>query len=129
MQIPVWMICKLLLLLYIVIGREMMCYVCCGGEGVVVCDVGVIVCDDGSSLVHLFDRFKYVLVYFGWIDYVIIFFWTNIKGVFGSEYVIYYRCGGCIVYEAVTDRILVITVFAVKIVFVVDTIIFVCLLA
>ena len=34
-----------------------------GGEGVAVCDAGVVVCDDGSSLVHLFDCFKYMFVY------------------------------------------------------------------
>ena len=80
--------------------------------------------DDGSSLVHLFDRFKCILMYFGWVDYVILFHCADIKGVFRSESIVYYRCGGCMLYSAVTSSILAIAFFPFIIVFVGDAIIF-----
>ena len=78
----------------------------------------------------LFDCFKCVLVYFGCVNYVVVIIWADIKGVFRSECVVYYRCGGydgCMLYAAVKDHVMAITVVSFMIVFVVDTIIlFVC---
>ena len=55
---------------------------------------------------------------------MILLFWADIKGVFGSKYIVYYYFCGCILYAAVADRFLVNDGFSVMIVFVVDTIIF-----
>ena len=55
---------------------------------------------------------------------MVLLLWADIKGALRSEYVVYYRCGGCMLYAAVIDRILDISVFSFMIVIVVDTIIF-----
>ena len=91
---------------------------------IAVCDSDVIVYDDDSRLIHLFDRFENVLVYFWWIDFVVFLLWANTKGAFRSEYVDYYRCGGRMLYAAVEYCILVITVFSFMVVVVINTIIF-----
>ena len=55
---------------------------------------------------------------------MVLLLWADIKGALRSEYVVYYRCGDCMLYTAVTHRVLDIAVFSFMIVIAVDTIIF-----
>ena len=70
-------------------------------EHVAILDAGFVVSDDDSSVICIFDCFEDVLVDFGCIDWIIFLFWAYIKGTFGGESVVLYRCSGCMFDAAV----------------------------
>ena len=61
-----------------------------GWECVAVYNADVIVCDDCYRIVHIFDGFKDIGVYFGWIYGGVLVFWTDIEGAFCGESVFEY---------------------------------------
>ena len=72
------------------------------GEYVTIRDADFVESSDDCSVVCVFDCFEDFVVNFGSIDWFIFLFWANIKGTFGGESVVLYRCSGCVFDAAVT---------------------------
>ena len=94
-----------------------------GWKYVAVWNADVILCNDCYNIIHLFDGFEDISMYFRWINNEILFFWTDVKGEFRGESVIDYRCSGRVLDAAVVNCILFIFVFNFMIGVVIDTII------
>ena len=92
-----------------------------GEECITVCDSDFVMCNNGSSLVYLFNRFEDSLVYRWWVNCQVLFFWTNIEGALCSEAVVVDDYGGCMFDAAVTGCVFAITILSFVFVIVIDT--------
>lgn len=77
-----------------------------GWKYVAVCTADVIVCNECCRIVHIFDGFKDIAVYFGLIYGGVWFYWTEIEGAFCGESIVEYCSSGCVLDATVVDRVL-----------------------